>query len=556
MICALELPSFSIISPKVSRVVARAALTAALLCGAIQLARAEDPKSAAALPTIRIKAGADKPFKDSAGNEWTPDSAIKDGGFVGGGTAERDTDLAIANTKDPGLYRSERWGMESFSLKLPNGKYVVKLHFAETYTGISSAGQRVFNFKVQDKEFNDFDIFKKAGGANRAYVETVPVDITDGKLKITFTAKENNPEINALEIIPADKAGPSVASAGNTPGGKSSDLPTVRIRAGSTKPYTDSSGNTWLPDEVTKAGGFKGGDTVERPDDMPIDNTKDPALYRAEHYGMDSFTYTLPNGKYVVKLHFAETFHGISGPGQRVFSFKVQDKEFKDFDLWKQAGGHQRAYIETVPVDITDGQLKIAFSTSANNPEINGIEIIPAENRPVPSRGLPPPKSTSTALPTIRMRAGSTKPYTDSKGNKWLPDESTKDGGFEGGDMSDRPADMPIENTKDPDLYRFEHWGMDSFNYKLPNGKYVVKLHFAETYDGISGPGGRVFTFKVQDKEFKDFDVWKKAGAHQRAYVETVPVDITDGKLTITFTSIEDNPEINGIEILPADQAK
>ncbi len=92
---------------------------------------------------------------------------------------------------------------------------------------------------------------------------------------------------------------------------------------------------------MTKAGGFKGGDTVERPDDMAIDNTKDPALYRAEHYGMDSFTYTLPNGKYVVKLHFAETFHGISGPGQRVFSFKVQDKEFKDFDLWKQAGGHQ-----------------------------------------------------------------------------------------------------------------------------------------------------------------------------------------------------------------------
>ncbi len=154
--------------------------------------------------------------------------------------------------------------------------------------------------------------------------------------------------------------------------------------------------------------------------------------------------------------------------------------------------------------------MKIAFSTSANNPEINAIEILPAENRPVPSRGLPPPKSTSAALPTIRMRAGSTKPYTDSKGNKWLPDETTKDGGFEGGDMSDRPADMPIENTKDPDLYRFEHWGMDSFNYKLPNGKYVVKLHFAETYDGISGPGGRVFTFKVQDKEFKDFDVWKK----------------------------------------------
>ena len=52
---------------------------------------------------------------------------------------------------------------------------------------------------------------------------------------------------------------------------------------------------------------------------------------------------------------------------------------------------------------------------------------------------------------------------------------------------------------------------MDSFS-AVPNGKYVAKLHFAETYEGISGEGQRVFTFNVQGHEFKDFDVWKKAG--------------------------------------------
>jgi len=40
---------------------------------------------------------------------------------------------------------------------------------------------------------------------------------------------------------------------------------------------------------------------------------------------------------------------------------------------------------------------------------------------------------------------------------------------------------MVIKNTKEQGLYHNEHWGMDSFSYKLPNGKYVVKLHFAET---------------------------------------------------------------------------
>ena len=42
-----------------------------------------------------------------------------------------------------------------------------------------------------------------AGGFLRAYVETVNVEITDGKLDITFTANVENPQINGIEIIPA-----------------------------------------------------------------------------------------------------------------------------------------------------------------------------------------------------------------------------------------------------------------------------------------------------------------------------------------------------------------
>jgi hypothetical protein len=85
----------------------------------------------------------------------------------------------------------------------------------------------------------------------------------------------------------------------------------------------------------------------------------------------------------------------------------------------------------------------------------------------------------------------------------------------------------------------------------LPNGKYTVKLHFAETFEGITATKERVFTFKVQDKEFKDFDVFAKSGGPQCAYVETVPIEISDGKLLITFTPQVENPQINGIEILP-----
>ena len=118
--------------------------------------------------------------------------------------------------------------------------------------------------------------------------------------------------------------------------------------------------------------------------------------------------------------------------------------------------------------------------------------------------------------------------------------------------MTDRPDDTQIANTKDQALYRSERYGMTAFSYPVPNGKYIVKLHFAETYDGISGTGQRVFSFKVGDQEFKDFDVWAKAGAAKTAYVETVNVAVTDGKVNIAFTPNVENPEINGIEILLA----
>jgi hypothetical protein len=162
------------------------------------------------------------------------------------------------------------------------------------------------------------------------------------------------------------------------------------------------------------------------------------------------------------------------------------------------------------------------------------------------SSSAAPAAAAAPVGPTIRIKAGSDTPFTDSAGNVWQADT-----GFDGGDTSPRDADMQIANTKDPGLFRSEHYSMDSFSYNLPNGKYVVKLYFCETYDGISGPGDRVFSFNVQGQDVTDFDVWAKTGGAQRADIETYNVNITDGQLKITFTPKADNPEINAIEIIP-----
>jgi len=37
----------------------------------------------------------------------------------------------------------------------------------------------------------------------KTYVETIPVSVTNGELKITFTPKVENPQINGIEILAA-----------------------------------------------------------------------------------------------------------------------------------------------------------------------------------------------------------------------------------------------------------------------------------------------------------------------------------------------------------------
>jgi len=192
-----------------------------------------------------------------------------------------------------------------------------------------------------------------------------------GLMAFTFAGCESN-KASSEATKPASASTATAASAKPAePPKPKVVLPTIRINAGSAAAFTDNSGNAWLADQ-----GFVGGDVIERPE-LAIGNAKDPTIYRTERYSMESFSQPLPNGKYTVKLHFAETFEGITDKGQRVFNFNVEGQEFKDFDVFVKAGGVQKAYVETVPVNIADGNLDIKFTHNIENPEINGIEIIP-----------------------------------------------------------------------------------------------------------------------------------------------------------------------------------
>jgi len=118
--------------------------------------------------------------------------------------------------------------------------------------------------------------------------------------------------------------------------------------------------------------------TIERAEEFEVRDVAFPRIFRTERYSMSAYEFSLPKGKYTVRLHFAETFTGITGVGQRVYSFAVQGQEpEKEFDIFKEAGGPYKAIQRQYKgVEVTDGTLRITFTPNIENPAINGIEII------------------------------------------------------------------------------------------------------------------------------------------------------------------------------------
>jgi len=266
---------------------------------------------------------------------------------------------AAGQAKTPATDVTGTWKSE-FDSQVGHQKYT----FTFKQEGTKLTGKA--NSEVEDRKREAELKEGKVDGDAISFVEMLKIE--DNDVRITYTGKlsADRNEIKftrevgdfaKTEIVAKREPADSAAKA-------------IRIKAGSAASVKDAEGNVWQAEK-----GFEGGMTIARPD-IQIANTKSPDLYRSEHYSMDSFTWSVPDGKYLIKLHFAETFEGITGPGQRVFSFKVQGKEFKDFDPWVKAGGFCRAYVETVPVEVTDGKIKITFTPKVENPQICAIEIV------------------------------------------------------------------------------------------------------------------------------------------------------------------------------------
>lgn len=156
--------------------------------------------NAAETYSVRVNAGGWADYTDTGGKKWA-----KDTGFVGGTAAYLDAE--VTNTKDQELFRTERYGMSSWSTKVPNGSYTVNLGFSENAPW---AAERIFSVKAENTPvLNDINIRQEVGNFT-AMTKTFDVVVSDGELNLGFSQSANFAKISTIEVL-----GTTVAA--NTP---------------------------------------------------------------------------------------------------------------------------------------------------------------------------------------------------------------------------------------------------------------------------------------------------------------------------------------------------
>lgn len=143
-----------------------------------------------------------QPETDKRGDVWTPDRY-----YHGGQTILRA--VPPSGTDDPELYGSERYGNLTYVIPVAPGSYSVTMKFHEAYFGAGAPveggiGERQFDIIANSQMLEHaFDIFKEAGGAERAVDRTFH-DLHpnhQGKLIISLVPIANYACINAMEIL-------------------------------------------------------------------------------------------------------------------------------------------------------------------------------------------------------------------------------------------------------------------------------------------------------------------------------------------------------------------
>ncbi|HLI69747.1 MAG TPA: glycoside hydrolase family 3 C-terminal domain-containing protein [Ktedonobacteraceae bacterium] len=325
----------------------------------------------------------------------------------------------------------------------------------------------------------------------------------------------------------------------------------IRIAAGST---TGVAPAAWMP-AFSADTDFAGGTAAGSGASVDLTGVTNPApesVYQNNRGG--NFTYTIPGltpgGSYTVRLDFAETYW--TQAGQRVFNVSMNGEQMlSNFDIIAAAGGPDKAVAEQFAATAdSGGKITIQFTSVVDNAEVSGIEVLSGSAvTPTPT---PIPTSTPTPTPTPPSGSGGVQINAGGSAVGSFIADTDYSGGGVGASTTSAIDTSGVSNPAPQAVYQTNRVG-PSFSYTIPNltpgGTYTVRLDFAETY--WTAAGKRVFNVSINGNQvLTNFDIFATAGAANKAVAEQFTATASSsGAITIQFTSVVDQAQINGIEV-------
>jgi beta-galactosidase len=151
---------------------------------------------------IAVNVGSNANFTDPDNVIWLADRPYSKGvwGFFGkdvkyiySGADDQD----ILGTNHEPLFQTMQQGLAGYKFDVPAGAYSVELNFAETK--FRTAGQRIFDVKINGKTFLARLDIAEAVGINRALSKRFEISTTGG-LSIEFVSHSGEPVVSAIRI--------------------------------------------------------------------------------------------------------------------------------------------------------------------------------------------------------------------------------------------------------------------------------------------------------------------------------------------------------------------
>lgn len=210
-----------------------------------------------------------------------------------------------------------------------------------------------------------------------------------------------------------------------------------------------------------------------------------------------------------------------------------------------QAGEFALSSPTPLPIVLAPGAstpLEVVFQPTSKGPKLAPIQLKQTPHPHKPSRGAVRGQAIGPLGQELRVNAGGDA-LTDALGFEWTADY----GYLTPGELIAAPT-ATIAGTNSPDLVRYARQGdrLD-WSWGLPDGGYLVTLHFAELE--ATGVGQRVFDVRLEGALVgNDLDVFAAVGGFKALQV-TRFVAVTDGALDLQLDGEVGKAFLGAIEV-------